>query len=58
MTGERKSIRVSEQLRQLNFGDSDDNADRLIIGLDFGTTYSGYVDILSYSFFRCHFNKN
>lgn len=58
MTGEKKDFRVSEQLRRLNFGDSDDNTDRLIIGLDFGTTYSGYVDILSCSFFQCHFKKN
>ena len=57
MTGGRKSTRVSEQLRRLNISDSDDNADRLIIGLDFGTTYSGYVDILSCSFFSTTFTR-
>lgn len=58
MTDERKDFLVGEQLRKLNFGDSDDNTDRLIIGLDFGTTYSGYVSILSCSFFQCHFDED
>ena len=58
MTNETKSPRVGEQLRQWNFGDSDDSADRLIIGLDFGTTYSGYVNIQSCFFYPCHLNQD
>lgn len=46
MTNANRSSKVDEQMGKLNFGDSDDKTDRLIIGLDFGTTYSGYVLLL------------
>ena len=38
---------VRQEMGRLNFGGSSDQTDRLIIGLDFGTTYSGYANFQS-----------
>ena len=35
--------RLGESLKNINLGNSGTQGDRLIIGLDFGTTYSGCV---------------
>lgn len=47
MTSMDGSALVREKMGMLNFGGSNDQTDRLVIGLDFGTTYSGYVNIQS-----------
>ena len=45
MTSNDASALPREEMSKLNFGGSRDETDRLIIGLDFGTTYSGYVNV-------------
>ena len=47
MTSRDPSVLVRDKMGSLNFGGSDDQTDRLVIGLDFGTTYSGYVNAQS-----------
>lgn len=45
MTSKDGSALVREKMGMLNFSGSDDQTDLLVIGLDFGTTYSGYVNV-------------
>ena len=47
MANKDASALLREKMGMLNFGGADDQTDRLIIGLDFGTTYSGYVNVQS-----------
>ena len=61
MTSKDASALLREEMSKLNFGGSDDQTDRLIIGLDFGTTYSGYVNVQSspdWFYFDCHKSAN
>lgn len=45
MTSKDGSALVREKMGMLNFSGSDDQTDLLVIGLDFATTYSGYVNV-------------
>ena len=61
MTSKDASALPREEMSKLNFGGSGDQADRLIIGLDFGTTYSGYVNVQfgpDWFYFDCHKSAN
>jgi len=46
--GQSTKERLSETLANINLQD-DDGSDRMVIALDFGTTYSGYDHALSIS---------
>ena len=47
MTRKDTTALLREEKSRLNFDGPGDETDRLIIGLDFGTTYSGYINVRS-----------
>ena len=47
MADKNKRSPLEEKMARLYFGDDDKNTDRLVIGLDFGTTYSGIAYVFT-----------
>ncbi|KAL9040435.1 MAG: hypothetical protein Q9214_004487 [Letrouitia sp. 1 TL-2023] len=47
MATDTRSARVDELMSNFGLADVDDSSDKLIIGLDFGTTYSGVAYVFS-----------